>query len=300
MENDATQTGAENLTSAWTGRASAMAQIAQQAHAQVAEDLNDFDEGTGQLLPKAGTETPEPDATEDAAGDETNATTQTPPADDLETIMVDGREVQVKRTQLLDAGRRTLQKEAAADRRLEEAAETLRRAKAYEQGLMRQPSPDAGSEESPPTDATNGNGTHQGQATPDIGALVDQRIWIRDADKAAQRFRDEFKDIVEDPLASRLVVQLENERLAEAAAEGKPLGDPWDAYRTHGVKIREWLGKKAPTMPADKADRKRDTVAVTGAGTRMQPPAPPKQLTTSEIIERQRLARAGRQLSPTR
>jgi hypothetical protein len=318
QQDNATQTGAESLSPAHAGRNAALAQIASQVNAGYQEDLASFDETTGQILPKQAE--PEKPAQETQAAAEQGeqqeeqqesqqATQQTPAqAEELETIVVDGQQVQVKRSQLFDAGKRTLQKEATADKRLQEATELYRRAQAYEQALRQhaQPSQDAGQfSQSPSEDATNGNGLQPGrQATPDIGTLVDERLWLHDANKAAQRFKAEFKDIAEDPMLMRLAGQLEDERLAQVAAEGLPPGDPWDAYRKHGETIRARFGKPQTVQPAvseDRQERKRSTTTVVGAGARMQASQPKQPLTTAEIIEQQRIARRqGRQHQPAR
>lgn len=304
---NATQPGA--FESGSSARSNAIAQIAKSVHETYAEDLSSFNEDTGEVTGKAPvqeTQQAEPEQEQAAAVE------QQPADDGLETIVIDGQEKKVKREQIIEAGRRTLQKESAADRRLEEAAETLRRVKAMESALMqRQPSSDAGMEEqqasSDPANGTATQGRAQGQATPDIGTLVDERLWLRDADKAAQRFTQEFKDLADDPYAARLVAQLENERLAKLAQEGKPVtaSDPWQAYESHGKQVREWLGKAKPAevvaVSKDKAERKRDTVTVTGSTTTRPAPTQAKPPTTAELIERMRQQRGqGRQIQPSR
>lgn len=316
MTTDATQQGVSDQQPTQNNRANAMAQIAKSVHEQNAADLRAFNEDTGEM---GGPIEPTPEPEQKPAAttvqealaevDKPEPTQDQPPADDgFETIIVSGEERKVKREQLIDAGRRTLQKQAAADKALEEANETLRRAKAYEQRVLSgQPSEqDAGQYQQPSSDAANGFGQLAQQATPDqIGALIEQKLWLNDADKAVKRFQEEFKDIADDPYAVRIAVMLEDERLAKARAEGAPLGDPWEAYRKHGETVRAWLGKArpqaAPTVSADKADRKRDTVTVTGSTTRQPTPTQAKTPTTAEVIEAQRLARQkGRQIQPTR
>jgi hypothetical protein len=316
-QDNATQTGADSLQPAHAGRNAALAQIAKQVDAGYQQDLASFNEETGEITPRqAPTQEQQTEPTNQGQAEEQNegqdeqqpAQQQTAPTEDLETIVVDGQQVQVKRSQLLDAGKRTLQKEATADKRLQEATETLRQVQAYATQLRQtQPSQDAGQfSQSPSQDATNGNGLSRQQATPDLGTLVDERLWIHEATKAAQRFRSEFKDIADDPLLMRLAGQLEDERLAEAAGQGLPPGDPWEAYRKHGETIRARFLKPAPTQAQvtgteDRLERKRSTTTVVGAGARMQPSQPQKPLSTAEIIEQQRLARQrGRQIQPAR
>jgi len=310
IQDNATQTGAESLQPAHAGRNAALAQIASQVNAGYQEDLAPFDEASGQILPKQAEQQPAQDTqpAAEAGEQEQEEQGQQPqqstaqPEEDLETIVVDGQQVQVKRSQLFDAGKRTLQKEATADKRLQEATEMLRQAQAYAQSLRQQhqPSPDAGAFSQSPSEQDETNRSGARQATQeDIRALVRSEQWLANAETAAQRFRSEFKDIAEDPLLMRLAGQLEDERLAQAAASGAPLGDPWEAYRKHGETIRERFGKPQTVQPAvseDRQERKRSTTTVVGAGARMQASNPKQPLTTSEIIEQQRLARRqGRQ-----
>lgn len=310
MEQDnATPTGAESLQPAHAGRNAALAQIATAVNASYQQDMAAFNEETGEIAakPKA-----EPEKVEAAAeveqqeeqqqeSQEAIQQTQTQaPQDEMETIVVDGQQVQVKRTQLLDAGKRTLQKEATADKRLAEAAEIRRQAEAFLNAARRQPSQDADTQvQSPSSDATNEDGRQQVRATPqDWDALVDQRLYLRDAEKAAQKFKAEFPEITQDPLLARLVSQLEDERIAKAVAEGTPLGDPWEAYKGHGETIKSRFIKPATSAQSavseDRQERKRSTTTVVGAGARAQSPQPQKTLTTAEQIEKMRIARMGR------
>lgn len=306
-QENATQPGA--FESGSSARSNALQEIAKRVHEQNAGDFNGFNEETGEVLKKEPAETATQTAETQQAErpEQVEAQTDRPSDDGLETIVIDGQERKVKRDQVLDAGKRTLQKEAAADRRLEEAAETLRRAKAYEQGVMqRQPSSDADMEQQPSSDAANGTGAQSRQATPDLGTLVEQHIWLHDANKAAKRFSEEYDDIAKDPLLARLVAQLEDERLREAASTGKPLGDPWEAYKAHGEQIRKRFNVAKPgevvEVSKDKAERKRDTVTVTGSTTSRPAPTPQKPLTTAELIERERVRRTqgSRQIQPSR
>lgn len=301
-EENATQPGAEELQPAYSARAAVMAQIAKQVHDDNAGDMADFDETTGQVSASQNQPKVEEDKDDEHEVKVVEKLEIKEPEE--ETIVVDGKEVRVERAKLIEAGKRTLQKESAADRRLQEATETLRRAQALERSaLQRQPSSDAGEDsQMPSSDASNGSGE---QSMPDIGTTVESVLWNRDASKAAKQFEREFEDIVKDPFAMRLVVQLENERLQNAAAEGAVLyrEDPWEAYKTHGEKVREWLGKSKPSTPAiseDKSERKRSTTTVQGASAKVPTSQNQKPLTTSEQIERMRVARMGRSIPMNR
>lgn len=298
-QDNATQTGADSLQPAYTGRNAALAEIAKQVNARYQEEMTPLDEEAG-VNRQVGRETEsvqdEPEEEQEEQQEQEQPTPK--PEDDLETIIVDGQQVQVKKSQLLDAGKRTLQKEASADKRLQEATEMLRQAQAYAQSLRQQhqPSSDAGDlSQSPSSDATNRSGEQQ--ATPDTRALVRQELWLASAETAAQRFRTEFKDIADDPLLMRLAGQLEDERLAQAESSGAPLGDPWEAYRKHGETIRERFGKPQTVKAAtseDRLEKKRSTTTVVGAGISKQSPQPQKPPSTSEQIEKMRIARMGR------
>lgn len=301
MEN-ATQQGAENLQPAHAGRNAALAQIAKAVDAGYQEDMNRFNEETGVIEENQAprTEAVVETQQEEEQPERQEAQTTETPEEDVETIVVQGQQVQVKKSQLIDAGRRTLQKEATADKRLQEATEMHRQAQAYLASLKQQhqPSSDADAQtQSPSSDATNGTGDQRQATQETIRALVRQEQWLATAETAAQRFMSEFKDIAEDPLLMRLASQLEDDRIAQAKAEGIALGDPWEAYKKHAETIRTRFGKPQTEKAAvseDRIERKRSTTTVVGAGARMQSSQPQKPPTTSEQIEKMRIARMGR------
>jgi hypothetical protein len=225
-------------------------------------------------------------------------------AEETETIIVDGQEVTVPKNKIIEAGRRTLQKEAAADSRLQHATELFRQAQQYaaQVGLNAEPPAQGARQQSAPSGEDE-----QGQQQPRqqgidpaaIGAAVDERLngalYRRDAEAAARRFKEEFPDIVSNPMAATWVAQQEDMRIQQATASGKPLGDPYEAYRAHGEAARSQLkalGVQAPSNVAEnKADRKRSTVAVSGASVRTPAPQPDKPKSTSQIIADMRKAR---------
>lgn len=273
MDPEATQQGAEAVNP----RNAALAQIAQQAHAQVAPDLQAFDEDTGEI--EAAPVTPDPVEPEPVEPEAAPVVAAQP---EVEVIVVDGHRLEVPRDKLLEAGRRTLQKESAADKRLQEATELKRQWEARINGAA--PSSDAQLQQQPTT------AFDPAALVQSLDQQIESKLYVREANKAAQQFLSEFKDIAENPMAMKLAVALENERLAVAAALGEPPGDPWEAYRKHGEAIRQHFGMK-PVTPRDKTELKRSISTVPAASARAPAPQVQRPKTTSEIIAEQRKAR---------
>jgi hypothetical protein len=277
-------------------RRAAMASIAQQAHELQSKDLAQFDENTGDVIapavedrPPEDSVTPEPAAV---------AAPVAPVAEKrIIKLVVDGQAIEVDEERVLEAGRRTLQKESAADRRLAEANDLLKRARA--QASHRDPEPPADTQapsDDVPRDAK--------QATPvDPVALeqwVEQKLYQRDAVKAVNQFKKDFPDIVGDEFLFGMAAQLEDRRLRDAAALGEPLGDPLEAYRKHGEEVRRWAQSKgmqapgAPQAAPSRTEAKRAIVAVPGVGAKAPTPAEKKPLSVSDQIEQMRLQRGRR------
>jgi len=287
-----------------TSREVAMQQIAASVDLLQAPDLADFDEETGTSTPRPKIEPPEPEPELD---DSVITAPPAPPEPEVPagprmmSIVVDGQTIEVEESRILEAGKRTLQKDHAADRRLQEASETKRRAEALLAQAQRLSIPDANAEPdpAPSQDAPQ----QQAQATNGLDpAMLDtyleNRLYMRDAQKAAAKFRDDFPDIAADPHLMNIAAGLEQQRINTATALGEPLGDPFDAYRKHGEAVQAWLQQRTgnkPEVPADKLERKRTITAIPAVNAKAQAPQAPRELTTSEIIEQQRLARkAGR------
>ena len=284
-------------------RRAAMAAIAQQAHAKEAPNMAQFDEDTGEVLgqqvdaPEVGDEAPAP-AVQDAPADTPAAVVADAPHKRIVSIVVDGQKIDVDEDRVLEAGRRTLQKESAADRRLAEANEILRQAKS--RASKQDPAPQA-ENLAPSQDAPQ---VTQAQPIADMATverMMEQRLYHRDATKAATQFKAEFPEIAGDDYLMSIAAQMEDKRLNEAAALGEPLGDPAEAYRKHGQTIRQWAESKglkpqgqaqtAQAAPPSRQEVKRQIVAVPGVNARAPLVAEKKALTVAEQIEEMRLKR---------
>jgi hypothetical protein len=271
------------------------------AHSQQAADLSDFDEDTGQITPRTA-EAEVQKVVEEEAKDPpavvTSQAEQTAPR--MATIVVDGQAIEVEEARLIEAGKRTLQKESAADRRLQAAENAKRQAEALlEQaqrlsgdGQSQTPSQDASF---PAQQATNGFDPAM------LDTALDQKLYIRDAQKALESFTKEFPEIASNPDLMSIAAVREDKRLKAATALGESFGDPSVHYRAHGEAIRSLLKQHAPVAtaePTDKAERKRSITAVSAVNAKPPAPQDKKPMSVSEVIEQQRLARRqGRQLN---
>ena len=299
-ERDPTQEGGQEQQQPVNPRSAAMAQIAAQAHAQVADEFADIDEETGTVIPRQKAAEPEedPEPVGAAANPDDEPKQEEPAAEQaaprMVKIVVHGQTIEVPEDKIIEAGKRTLQKESAADRRLQEAEKIRREAMAYE-ARVRAAAQGLSDEDAPQPEAR--------QTTADpaaFDAMIEQRMYVRDAQKAASAFRREFADIAQDPYLMNLAANLEQERLDHATAVGEPFGDPEEAYRKHGETIRAWLKQRAPAAPPasgrqDVVERKRSITTVTGANVRAPSAPATKVPTTAELIDQMRQARkAGR------
>jgi hypothetical protein len=296
-----------------TNRSSVEEEIAAKVHAEVAPDLHAFNEDTGEIIPnEPAKEEPAPDtyqepselATEGESQPEPEAKEEpaapAPAAPKMVAIVVDGQTIEVEESRIIEAGKRTLQKDQAADRRLQEATQAKRQAEELLRQAQRLSNPDTASTDTAPSqDAPQQHQqATQGLDPQALDTYLENKLYMRDAQKAAESFRKEFPDIAADPHLMGMAANLEERRLSTATALGESFGDPFEAYRKHGEAVREWMRKLSGKGPAvnlaDKAEKKRTIVTVPAASARPAPPAPPREPTVSEIIEAERKARMGR------
>jgi hypothetical protein len=192
-----------------------------------------------------------------------------------------------------------MQKELAADKRLEEAA-LLK--KQYEELLARatqQATPPPPVEEDlmetiqnaafDPEAAKRLAQAIKGRdaATPDVMQLVREEI---QAQHMLDRFKTEFKDIVEDERALTLAASMEAQK--RQAGDKRPLYDIWAEV---GNDIRTW---KAGLSGQTKQEAKAKLQDINVASARIEQKDTPRPPTMSEVIDR--LAKARGQLPPSR
>jgi hypothetical protein len=221
-----------------------------------------------------------------------------PTDDPIETLKIDGQEREVPQSKVLEEGRRAMQKELAADKRLEEAA-LLK--KQYEELLARatQNVPPPPPEEDlteiiqnaafDPEAAKKLAQMIKGReaATPDVMKLVREEI---SAQHMLDRFKTEFKDIVEDERALTLAASMEAQK--RQAGDTRPLYDIWAEV---GNDIRSW---KAGLSGQTKQEAKAKLQDVNVASARLEQKEAPRAPTMSEVIDR--LAKSRGQLPPSR
>jgi hypothetical protein len=283
MTDTATQTGVEEVKPLPNPRNAILDQIAAQHDEKQKGEFSSFNEETGEILPD------EPAEPEVEVKAEEPPPKEEPPADD-ETIVVDGREQKVSKDKIYEAGRRALQKESAADKRLEEATRLFKEAQRQIESLKANPSSD---------DTFSGSHAPSDQdaqpAMPDIDSLLDQKLYMRDAQSAAKRFQTEFADVMTNPVFATWVAVKEDERIKQAMADGLPLGDPWEAYSRHGIDAREQMQKLSGVAPSnDKLERKRESTVVKGAAVRAPAPVEDKPESHADIIANIRKSRGQR------
>lgn len=264
-------------------------------------------------------------APETTPTDQTPATEKTPEeqpppeqrTEDTVEIVVNGEKRQVPLSQVRDAGIRALQKESAADKRLEEATRLLKEAKEAGRtpegqapgsgrpaGPVPEPGPTPGDDSIRRWVEAIQYGTQDqaalavremlsrsgSQNAPDAAAimrLVDQRY-------EAKRIQDQlmappeqggYNDLMTDPDLNVIYVNRINQELAK----GTP--NDWTLYRTIGEDVRKKWAPAAktetPGAPADfqaKKERKKSVDAVPGVTAR-QPtnPIPPPE-TPQDVI----------------
>ena len=280
-------------------RNAALAQLAQQAHARLSDELQGFNEESGEI--EAKEVKPEPakakvEASPEPEVEQEQEQKPEPSAPKMLTIIVDGTPIEVEESRILEAGKRTLQKDQAADRRLQEAAQIKRQAEELYAKAQRL-SPDAApSNQAPSQDAPQ----QQKQATNGLDpqaldSYINSKLYARDAEKAAAKFREDFPEIANDPYLMNMAASLESQRLETVAALGEGPGDPFEAYRKHGEKVKEWMQKlsgNTVVVAPDKAERKRTITAIPAVNARAPSTATPKVLTNDERIEEMRARRA--------
>ena len=287
--SDATQQGADDeIKPSVNPRDAAIAQMAQTVHETIhAPDMQDFNEDTGEVIPRddKGRFAPrqeEAPAEENALAEAPQA--EAPPETPQEKrfkVKVYGEEKEVTEEDLI----RSYQIEEAARRNFE-AAKAMK--KQYEEGLARIGQttrlPDA-----PVNDLQQAEGRPAIPPVEVISAIVRHGV---EQNGAVAKFKSDYSDIANDPVLYREAIAREDQRLwrvKNGIEADKPLSL---ALKEHGEAIRKWKASfAAPVANANKLERKAAVTSVPSASVRA--PAPPQQkpLTLSEQIEQMRKMR---------
>lgn len=259
---------------------------------------------------------------EQPAEPEAEAPAEEPAAAPVKTekLKIDGQEQEVELDKIMDAGRRALQKELAADKRLEEAtqarAEAERLRQSVEETLAKLPK-----EEQPKkTDKEMvlakdglrdivkkiqyGSEDEAAEALAEYGtkmAAAGQPGRLTEAElnnildlREAQRFvKTNYEDVMGDENLKSLFVTKVNQKLA--AGDSRPYQD---ICKDIGDEIRTWRGapqKQEPTPQggsrAAVKERKTSIVQIPSASARQPAPTKPKEPSPSETIDKMRAAR---------
>lgn len=300
-------------------RDAAIAAIAERANQQKEEsgDFAEFNEETGEVAPKKEpekapekapeTEEAPPEGEDKEEGEKAEpeppkAEEEAEKQEELVTLRVDGKEVQVPKSKIVDAGVRTLQKEAAADKRLEEATRLLKAAQEFSQKQqpMQQPLSDqdvahviaqalrTGDEAQASAAIQALMQSGRSQPIPDVRQVVAQEF---EATAALDMFKRDFADIVSDPTAMLLASSLEDQRIARVQAGAEPNRPLSEVYKEHGESIRKWRGIGQKSMQEKAELKKALQPAPVAASVRAPAPKPDKPKTTEQIIEDMRKSR---------
>jgi hypothetical protein len=240
-------------------------------------------------------------------------------------IKVDGQELEVDEEAVREAGIKALQKQSAADKRLEESARLKKDAEAEARKILedaRKQAQQQPNQDAPPppdkgaagverlTDETYidavkkvqyGGEAEAGQAlktliheavkagkSPELTlSEVGEYLEFREATKWAH---DEYKDILGDPKLKTLF-SIEEKRI-RAAGDLRPYRE---VYEDIGKGLREWVKEKspnpAPAKDLTRHERKASVVVIPSASARQPAPTQPKEPTPSEVVDRMRKAR---------
>lgn len=198
------------------------------------------------------------------------------PQGEMVTLLVDGKEVQKPLSEVLDAGKRYLQKDMTADERIAEATKILKEAKQFTGNPDPQQHPS-----SPVQDVDDAElaraiqlGTDEeakeairklrtsGKIGDDsITSMIDARIEFREAAAWVQK---EYEDVLKDPILGNIFMQKEMEARQKGDSRGYR-----DLYTEIGEGLRKWRdGLTSKNTTQDKQARKERLTVVPTASAR--------------------------------
>lgn len=226
-------------------------------------------------------------------------------------IKVDGQELEVDEEQIRAAGIRTLQKETAADKRLEDATRLFKEAQEMVNRAAAGPKDTTGPSTDGPVNedalAKAAKAIQYGseaEAKEALAGLIEAAgakgkpltqtdvLELLEYSDAKKWVEGEFKDVLADPKMRKLFVDTEKEK--RAAGDGRPYRE---LYQEIGVELRDWKKAMAPpasTTTATRADvqaRKTAIVQVPTTASRQPAPQTVKEPSPSDVIDKMRQAR---------
>lgn len=229
-------------------------------------------------------------------------------------IKVDGQELEVDDEKIREAGIKALQKESAADKRLEEATRLRAEAEASILAARNNERTDPpaggptvvekltddnflsavkaiqyGSEADAMTALKSLIATAATTGQPE-GLTVAQANELLDFREATKWAHDEYKDVLGDPKLKSLFVT--EEKRLRAAGDMRPYRE---IYTDIGSGLREWRTSLSPTPTPtptpSRLERKATVVNIPTASVRQPAPQPVKEPSPSDIVDKMRTAR---------
>jgi hypothetical protein len=259
-------------------RAAQMAELAKQRYEALAPELQGFNEDTGEINAREEQPQEEQQQEQQASGQ-------------LYRLKVDGQDVEVAADKVIEAGVRALQKESAADKRLQEAAELKKRYEDMVREALSAPEPShvaAQDEEDweqvikdAPFDEKAAKKLAQRLTAPRINPeelvapvlnVVQRKLEGRDA---LAEFKSKHSDLMADPNAMEMFHLIERGMVADG--DTRPYLERW-------TQIAERLARTPRLDMQGKEERKATIVNVPSAGARAPQRDEPKPKSTRDII----------------
>ena len=242
-------------------------------------------------------------------------------------LTINGKPVKVKGSQIVERGKQALQKEIAADSKLEIASRLLNEAKAMhqaqlpQQGVPQMQNQAAGLSDDQLAEIIQfGTKEQAAQAITEIrrnGIAAEQQQqrmiqqipgYIRDQrsfDKAAEFVQAEYGDLFADPYLKQLFLMKEDAMRKTGGDDGSGDKRPYmELYKEIGDDLRAHFNKQKPTpsatpnVPATREQKVAAKAAAPAApklaSARIEAGAPDKPPTREEIIQRMQVARGQR------
>ena len=212
-------------------------------------------------------------------------------------IKVDGEEREVPKDKILEAGVRAMQKESAADKRLEEATRLLREVQTKYVAPQTEAAPPQWDDQTINYALQHGDEDQKAyaaklwmerqQATPNI--IKAQIMDEIEGNNATEWFASEYSDIVKDPYLLRLAVEAENDALRNGDTRPRK-----ERYKQFGDDLRAWKGGTTQTLTDKQTKKSENVISLPTASVKREAQTEEKPKTASDIIEDMRKSRGQR------